>query len=120
MLITIFIVIAVFIIYLFFINYRFKKHVLNKERPSSASKEKGSILKTWAIPLPFFHFHHEPYRRESSHKNFIGRNELSKKFLAIMRNSQNSSGSYLITGYRGVGKTSFVKKVLEDYKNGKS
>ncbi|GAB6042071.1 hypothetical protein JCM17961_27470 [Endothiovibrio diazotrophicus] len=82
--------------------------------------EEDSRFLIWAIPLPRFHFHHEPYRRESSHSNFFGREELCNKFLSVLKHSQNSSGSYLVAGYRGVGKTSFVKKVLEDYRMGRA
>lgn len=88
--------------------------------PAREALEESSRFLTWAVPLPHFHFHHEPYRRESSHSNFFGREELCDKFLSVLKNSQNSSGSYLVAGYRGVGKTSFVKKVLEDYRMGRA
>lgn len=83
------------------------------------SHEKLAQLKTWIVPLYNFRFHHEPYRRESDRVNFIGREDLTAEFLALLNNSQNSSGSYLVTGYRGVGKTSLVKKVLHDYADGR-
>ncbi len=81
-------------------------------------RDPGSLFPTHIIPLPGFGFHHEPYRRSVSHAHFVGRDELGARFLAILRHSHNFSGSYLVSGYRGVGKTSFVQKVLEEYRNG--
>ncbi|WP_089729637.1 ATP-binding protein [Candidatus Thiosymbion oneisti] len=82
------------------------------------SHERGVRFRSWVVPLRRFRFHHEPYRRETGPDSFIGREALCAEFLALLTNSQNSSGSYLVTGYRGVGKTSVVKKVLHDYADG--
>ena len=81
--------------------------------------EESAQLRTWVVPLRRFRFHHEPYRRETGPDSFIGREALCAEFLALLTNSQNSSGSYLVTGYRGVGKTSVIKKVLHDYADGR-
>ncbi|WP_133513086.1 ATP-binding protein [Candidatus Thiosymbion oneisti] len=80
--------------------------------------EKRARFRSWIVPLHRFQFHHEPYRRETGSDSFIGREALCAEFLALLTSSQNSSGSYLVTGYRGVGKTSLVKKVLHDYADG--
>jgi hypothetical protein len=99
----------------------FGRHLFENQtkKPRPDTHEKIAQLKTWVIPLYNFRFHHEPYRRESSQINFIGRDDLTAEFLALLNNSHNSSGSYLVTGYRGVGKTSLVKKVLHDYADGR-
>ncbi len=80
--------------------------------------EKGARFRTWVVPLRRFQFYHEPYRRETGFDSFIGREALCAEFLALLTSSRNGSGSYLVTGYRGVGKTSVVKKVLHDYADG--
>jgi len=49
---------------------------------------------------------------------FIGREQLIAKFVKFLQ-STNPKGVFLITGYRGMGKTSFVNKTLEEYKKGK-
>lgn len=74
--------------------------------------------KTWIIPLPKFKFHHKSYEENIDHRNFFGRDDQVKDFVEVLRNSHSTSGSYLVTGYRGAGKTSFIKKVMEIISNG--
>ncbi len=80
--------------------------------------EKDSRFNTWVIPLPDFQLNHEPSRGEEDYRNFIGREELTESFIDVLKQSSNQSGSYLVTGYRGVGKTSFVKHALKRYSLG--
>lgn len=47
-------------------------------------------------------------------RSFIGRNKSMKKFLHFL-GSGNKKGVFMVTGYRGMGKTSFVNKVLSIY-----
>ena len=47
---------------------------------------------------------------------FLGRKLISASFKDILKNG-NSKGVYLVTGYRGMGKTSFVKQVLNNIKD---
>lgn len=46
-------------------------------------------------------------------KIFIGRKQHIKKFLSFLRGS--NKGVFLITGFRGMGKTSFVNHVIKEY-----
>jgi serine/threonine-protein kinase len=63
-----------------------------------------------AIPLrPEFRFAHEPMGSEPS-LSFVGRDEEMDALAQRLLFSQG--GSFLITGYRGVGKTSFVNQVI--------
>lgn len=83
-----------------------------------------SFIKDVYVELPDYSFNHSPlYNKEgksSEEERFLGRNQITDKFLNILLNSHtNNSGSYLVTGYRGMGKTSFVKKVIQDYKEEK-
>jgi len=70
-----------------------------------------SKIKELHIPLPKFKkFFHKPSSEEEGFDNFVGREEEAEKLEAYL--SDGDSGSYLITGYRGAGKTSFVGEVL--------
>jgi serine/threonine protein kinase len=62
------------------------------------------------VELPAnFRYGHEPFRPESP-RSFVGRsNEVDQLARRILF---SDGGSYLITGYRGVGKTSFVNRVV--------
>ncbi|SEI40238.1 hypothetical protein SAMN05216327_101265 [Dyadobacter sp. SG02] len=54
------------------------------------------------------------YRHQSlkgSEDGFLGRRQIIDSFTDILK-SQTRKGVYLVTGYRGMGKTSFVKQVL--------
>lgn len=46
--------------------------------------------------------------------DFIGRQGLTEKFIEFLKTSER--GIYLVTGYRGMGKTSFVNHVIGKYK----
>ncbi len=75
-------------------------------------------FKTWLIPLPDFHFVHQTYNQSSDYRDFFGREKDVQDFVEVLKNTKNTSGSYLVTGYRGAGKTSFVKKVIDILSNG--
>ncbi len=62
------------------------------------------------IPLlPSFYFGHEPLQ-SFANRRFVGRAEEINDFVARIEHS--AGGSFLITGYRGVGKTSFVNEAI--------
>jgi hypothetical protein len=54
--------------------------------------------------------------QEIGGNEFLGREEIVKTFTDIL-SSNVMRGVYLVTGYRGMGKTSFVKKVLRNLEN---
>ncbi len=62
------------------------------------------------IPLPNFKYFHKPSSEEDVFENYIGREEISEQLEEWL--TSGDSGSYLVTGYRGMGKSSFVGKVL--------
>jgi hypothetical protein len=63
-----------------------------------------------AIPLPeTFRFTHEPLEQGAADR-FVGREEQIE--LLLDRMIWSRGGAFLITGYRGVGKTSFVNQLL--------
>lgn len=90
------------------------------EKPefSAQYQNLSSKIRKIYIPLPDFKFFHRPIEADSSdsaNSLFVGR----ERILAVLKNwleegKNNHSGSYLITGYRGMGKTSFVSKTIND------
>lgn len=73
-------------------------------------------LHSMIIPLyGFKSFHHT--NNESEEEDFIGRQSIIDKLSAWLRASSNNyTGAYLITGYRGMGKSSFVNKAIKKLK----
>ncbi|WP_428662035.1 ATP-binding protein [Runella sp.] len=89
--------------------------------PKNENYAYRSYIKDVYIELPDYQFSHSPLGKElpsgMDEEIFLGRGQIEEKFLNILLKSENnSSGSYLITGYRGMGKTSFVRKVIKSYK----
>ena len=77
-------------------------------------KDLYSKVKDIYIELPNYSFFHSPTSMDKKDAKFIGRETLIQRLKNILNNSQTKSGAFLITGYRGVGKTSLVNKVLSD------
>jgi hypothetical protein len=71
----------------------------------------GSKPKAICIPLPRFDFFHKPSTEKEVDAKYIGRDRISDELRNWIQDD-SCSGSYLVTGYRGVGKSSFVGKVL--------
>jgi serine/threonine-protein kinase len=68
------------------------------------------------IPLPeAFRFTHEPLEQGATH-HFVGRENQIE--LLLDRITWSRGGAFLITGYRGVGKTSFVNQLLGAFERG--
>ena len=60
--------------------------------PSRKNKEKGSYGKD---------------------EDFVGRERLMERLFLWLSNKENKTGSYLVTGFRGMGKTSLVNRTIE-------
>jgi|GEM_PF-3530879 len=72
----------------------------------------NSYIKDIAIELPSYKFKHHPFSSEwKENFEFIGREETTQQFIDLILNG-DSTGAYLVAGYRGMGKTSFVNNVL--------
>jgi hypothetical protein len=72
----------------------------------------------WDIAIPLsasFRFAHEP-TGTFAEPEFVGRRDDVDRMLQRLLFSDG--GSFLVTGYRGVGKTSFVNKVLAELQAG--
>lgn len=92
-------------------------------------------IKDVYIELKDYRFFHSPYHnpeksdnsgkkkksKDSNHTKdrFIGRNKVKERIISILEHTDIKSGSYLITGFRGMGKTSVIRQAIDDY-NAKS
>lgn len=56
---------------------------------------------------------------EKERSNFVGRLKEKERLLDHLIQGRNQGGSFLISGYRGAGKTRFVSEVLRNYKKRK-
>ncbi|MEP0266375.1 ATP-binding protein [Dokdonia sp.] len=71
-----------------------------------------SKIKDVFIELPGFSFFHSPSGRFRNNPKMVGRERVKKKLYGILTNAETKTGSYIITGFRGVGKTSLVNQVI--------
>jgi len=72
----------------------------------------SSKIKDIYLQLHDYSFFHSPSGLKKEDARFIGRETIIQKLHNILTNSETRAGAYLVTGYRGVGKTSLVRKVL--------
>ena len=71
-----------------------------------------SRIKKVRIELPHYNFSHSS-SGESSHA-FLGRKKIKDKLKKIVEATTDETGVYLVTGNRGVGKTSLVSRVITE------
>lgn len=76
----------------------------------------NSKVKRINLPIPSFEYVHKSWfskRLGSATPGFmIGRDRIIEKLKTWLTKEKTDGGSYLITGYRGMGKTCFVDRVL--------
>jgi len=82
------------------------------------------VHRSIAIPLndnfKYVHATHDDEKEdEKLDELFVGRKDIIEKLVSLLDSENRKRGSYLITGYRGVGKTSLINKVLDQYTRGK-
>ena len=76
-----------------------------------------SHLRNVIIPLPGFKHFHYASSSEDKIEDFIGRSSITDKLSAWLKDSASKySGAYLVTGYRGMGKSTFVYEAIEKLK----
>lgn len=71
-----------------------------------------TVIIEMQVPFEFNNFPHKSARDKENDKPFVGRGLDRKKFVNMLE----YKGVFLVTGYRGMGKTSFVNIVLDDYR----
>jgi len=74
----------------------------------------SSKIDSLYIPLSEFKFHHGASSEEIVDDKFIGREKITDRLKSWLTSETPETGVYLVTGFRGVGKSSFVGKVLYD------
>lgn len=74
-------------------------------------------IKDVYIELKNYQFFHSPYNESATKNRFIGRQKVKNRIISILSHTNVKSGSYLITGFRGMGKTSVVREALQDFNN---
>ncbi len=85
----------------------------------SPKKYPPTYIRSVAVGLPdTFSFDNLPHNdnKQGNSKPFIGRHDLITKFKKML---ESGKGVYLVTGFRGMGKTSFVNKVINEYNDKK-
>ena len=86
--------------------------------PQESSFAYNSFIKNINLEIPGgYQYRHHSFGREDDEQkaneadNFLGRKGILKSFVDIL-NSESNRGAYLVTGFRGMGKTSFVNQAL--------
>ncbi|KAB8153484.1 hypothetical protein EZY14_009630 [Kordia sp. TARA_039_SRF] len=86
---------------------------------SNLSKYSAKIKDVY-IELKGYDFFHSPFYKDENpdkqkadcSKRFIGREKIIKRIQSILKNTNIKSGAYLITGFRGMGKTSVIREAI--------
>ncbi|KJU83893.1 conserved hypothetical protein, membrane [Candidatus Magnetobacterium bavaricum] len=81
-----------------------------KER--EALSDYSSKIKRIYIELHDYKFFHGPSEVDNLDGRFIGRQKLINRLTSLLTNDETKSGAYLVTGFKGMGKTSLVSKVI--------
>ena len=75
-----------------------------------------SKIKDIYIEIHNYTFYHNPDEGSVENSRFIGRKKQVERLEMMLTQSESKSGAYLITGYRGMGKTSLVNQTLAHIK----
>lgn len=78
------------------------------------SEKYSSKIPRINIPLPNYKFFHGVYSENKIDPKFLGRDKIVKQLKSWLINTDAETGVYLVTGFRGMGKSSFVGKVLHE------
>ncbi|MBV6446785.1 ATP-binding protein [Nitrosomonas sp.] len=85
-----------------------------------SENKKAEIDKELEISIPLKNFSYSGPENDHCRQNdlpkFFGRAKEKSRLLDHLKNGKYRSGSFLVAGYRGVGKTEFVSEVLCNYK----
>ncbi|MBF0345834.1 MAG: ATP-binding protein, partial [Nitrospirae bacterium] len=71
-------------------------------------------IKPIYLELHDYKFFHGPSEVDNLDGRFIGRKKLTERLTSLLTNDETKSGAYLVTGFKGMGKTSLVSKVIAD------
>lgn len=91
----------------------------HKKKKRTILDDHSSYIKTVLIPLLYFNGYHQTVSEEEGDEDFVGREAIIWKLKSWLTDSKSTTGAYLITGFRGMGKSSFVGKTLCELTGGK-
>lgn len=86
----------------------------NETATNEFLKKYSSKIPPMYIPIPEFKFYHAASSEEKVDPKFIGREGIKESLKSWLKDEKTGTGVYLVTGYRGMGKSSFVGKVLNE------
>lgn len=76
-------------------------------------------IKDVYVELKDYFFHHTPHDDTSeSKKRYVGRKKIKERIKLLLQNSSSGAGTYLITGFRGMGKTTILRQAINEVNNG--
>ncbi|MBK8558100.1 MAG: ATP-binding protein [Lewinellaceae bacterium] len=78
------------------------------------TQHQWSYIKNIYIPVFKYKFDHGPTDREKSNPYFTGREDIKRRLQLLFKNADSDHGAYLVTGYRGMGKTSLVREAFNE------
>lgn len=110
---SIFIVFAFLAVLVAFISLFQASISWHRQKPTGNG---SSIIKSRvnrvAVELFNYQFNHNSSDLDSFDDSFIGRNKIMHRLEVLLTKSISKSGAYLITGFRGMGKTTLVSQAL--------
>lgn len=88
----------------------------DSKKKADSLRRLSSRIDNIYVPLPHFEFFHKASGEGGIDRKFVGRERISDRLKNYLKceGDKNLSGTYLITGYRGMGKSSLVGKVVSD------
>ncbi|WP_299525861.1 ATP-binding protein [Winogradskyella sp.] len=85
----------------------------NNENLKQFLNKNSFKIKPILLELPNYKFFHTSIQDDNKvNGRFVGRVKIINRLLSFINETSSNTGSYLITGFRGMGKTSVVKKAL--------
>jgi len=91
---------------------------------SEVNRNNKSNYEPVIIPLPGYRSNHgaytifpEKYNKKSTEppRTYVGRRNIIESLKSLLNESKNKRGTYLVAGYRGVGKTSVINIAIDSY-----
>lgn len=82
--------------------------------------DRSSKIKNIYLELNNYSFFHNPSEIGNVDRRFLGRKQIIARLKSLLTDNETKCGSYLVTSYRGMGKSSFVNRVLSEISCGYS
>ena len=89
---------------------------MDKKKLIDRLNKESFRVKSIFLELPSYSYFHSVLNKsnEDINERFVGRKELIDKLKSFIYETTRSTGTYLVTGFRGMGKTSVVNKTLAE------